>query len=630
MLNNHGPTNARLGQRRLPSRVGSSLTGIMFIAGCAVLPACSSDADPGAAQTPFSPTVPQTNDPGFAGSPVAGQGATQPGSVVPDTIQPQVPSNGAQPVAVPPGNAPGAPVAAVPVDGAPVAPPAVPPMAAVEEAPMGPTAGRRLTKQEFVNTVGDLFGANAAEGAQFIESEGAAQSRFRNDLLELTVSSQRITDYETVAQSAAAETPWPQIARFASCTEATSECQQGFVAELGRHLYRRPLVDSEATRLGELFQLDAVDSFESGARLVVQAMLQSPFFLYRLEKDQAQPDGYEMATRLSYLLWQSGPDTALLDLAASGGLSTPEGVSQTAMQMFDDERSRRGVIAFADDWLRVYNNLERLADDDLGLSDDVFSAMRQETLDFVVRVLMDDAAPISQLLSDQNTSFDDRLAKFYGIEPSENGEYDFSAEPTRVGLLTQLAVLGSRAGPQRASIVDRGLTVVEDFLCVEIPPPPAAVATQVAEFEANFDDTASEREKLAQHNLESGSCAGCHSLIDPYGLPFENYDVTGRFAREDEFGNVLQGNGSLVIDQQQQDYANVAEFAQILAQSPSTHRCLTQKFIQYGLGRKVTGTDVSLLDVVFQRSMAEGGTYRNWVSALVGSESFRAAAPRVE
>jgi hypothetical protein len=419
--------------------------------------------------------------------------------------------------------------------------------------------------------------------------------------------------------------------KYGSCADLQPACKDAFVAELGRHVYRRPLAAPEVANLTRLF--DAVpagpDAFAQGARLVVAAMLQSPHFLYKLERVQAEPDNYEVATRLSYLLWKSGPDTALLDAASRGELSTSAGIETLAATLLQSPKAKRGVRAFGDDWLRLYTNLTRPPIEDLGLTPTALSAMREETLRFIERVLMDDQGAVAELLTNRVTEFGPELLPIYKVAESADRRYDLTSDPNRTGLLTQAAVLGNRAGPLRASLVDRGLTIVEEFLCIEIPPPPAAAAAQVADFGKGLSPTASEREKLKVHSGQA-ECVGCHSQIDPFAYAFENFNVAGAYSPMDEHGNALQGNGELTLDGVTQPYANIAEFTNILAKSASVQLCLTEKFLQYSLGRKLTSRDKLLLEHANSDSLTKGGKYAHWVSAVVGSEAFRNPAPEVE
>lgn len=496
---------------------------------------------------------------------------------------------------------------------------------------LGPSAGRRLTKNEYVNTVADVLGPLAATQAnKLLQDDFPSGTRFRNDLTAVAVSYSRLEDYDDVAAEVAAVVPEATLSGFAPCTDSSRACQTGFVNELGSVLYRRPLSSPELENLGRLFVSTATTDtpFDRGARAVLQVMLQSPYFLYKLERLGPTPDGYEIATRLSFTLWQSGPDRTLLDAAKAGSLATPVGVAAAAADMLDDPRARRGVRGFGDDWLRLYNNLTRVPDSALGLTQPVFEAMRAESLRFVERILLDERAPLARLLSDRKSEFGPELAGFYGVEVSPDGHYDFSAEPKRVGLLTQLAVLGSRVYGGRASIVHRGLAVAEDLLCVVVPPEPPTALGEVLPITLATQAAAggSERQQLAAHSSHP-TCAACHLKFEPFGFALENYDVAGRYRDVDDRNNVLTGNGEVMLDGRRQVFANVGEFAKILSESPTAKQCLVRKFSQYALGRELEGVDDSLVAAVLRAIGESEGTYPGMINALAETGVFNAAAP---
>ena len=209
--------------------------------------------------------------------------------------------------------------------------------APVPGAAVGPSSGRRLTKSEYINTVGDLLGVTlTADDASLLpQDQPATGGGFRNDIQGLLPTAVRTDAYETLAALVAERTAWAgSLSAHASCTDSTAACREGFIRHLGRVLYRRPLTDFDVHNLAPLFDLAANDAagFQAGARLVVEAMLQSPHFLYRLERldnvasstGKTAPSSFEIATRLSYLAWLSAPTPELLDAAERGELSTDE------------------------------------------------------------------------------------------------------------------------------------------------------------------------------------------------------------------------------------------------------------------------------------------------------------------
>ena len=237
-------------------------------------------------------------------------------------------------------------------------------------ASLGPAPGRRLTESEYANTIADLLGVTLDGGDLYLlpDEEPATGGGFRDDVAALLPSSVRTDAYEQLAARIAARVDWVGgLAAHATCTDPTAACR-GIHPSPGRLVYRRPLTDADVQILEPLFATaagsasDAPDAFELGARLVLQAMLQSPHFLYRLERRDAvdalsgrpAPSPFELATRLSYLLWASAPGPELLDAAERGDFSGGGALAGLVAGMLGDARARRGLDAYAQDWLQLY------------------------------------------------------------------------------------------------------------------------------------------------------------------------------------------------------------------------------------------------------------------------------------
>jgi hypothetical protein len=500
---------------------------------------------------------------------------------------------------------------------------------------VGPSAGRRLTKAEYLHTVQDLLGVDlsGATDAGLPDDQPPTGAGFRNDINGLLPTSVRTDAYEALAIRAATTVVWQgRLASYASCTETTDACKSGFVQALGRVLYRRPLTNDDTRRLTPLFaEADPKDGFEGGARLVLQAMLQAPHFLYRLERldsvDAAGkhvPTPFELATRLAYLAWQSAPSPELLDAAARGDLSG-SAYGATVDGLLSHANALRGFQGYAEDWLQLYRLASRTPNEDQGVSPALLTEMKEELVRFTTRVAFTEGRALGSLFTDKKTEVGPALAQVYGLTaPSGQGfaSVDLASDPHRVGILTQPGFLILRAAPERATIVHRGLMVLRVFLCSEVPAPPANAATQADSIPTNLTD----RERFALHK-KSPTCSACHQVFDPLGEPFEPFDLAGHFRTQDEFGNNLRSDGDVMLDQQTLHYADTAEFAKLLAQSPSVDRCFVSKLLQYGLGRTLRSEDASSVDTLSQAFKSAGSTYTAALSAVAKSDAFRAPAP---
>jgi hypothetical protein len=519
--------------------------------------------------------------------------------------------------------------------GAGMAPPVVGPGAV---ASLGPAAGRRLTKDQYINSIGDVLGVDLSatgDASVLPADQPATGSGFRDDIEGLLPSALRTDAYETLATLVAERANWAGgLAGYATCTDAAPACREGFIRRLGRVLYRRPVTDGDVQNLAPLFDAaggtDAA-GFETGARLVVEAMLQSPHFLYRLERldsvdsksGQPAPSAFEMATRLSYLIWRSAPTPALLDAAERGDLSEPASLSATIEGALADPHARRGFEGYAEDWMQLYRLDARTPTPQLGVTADLVAEMKEETLRFLDRVALTEGRDLAALFTDKKTELGPALAQVYGLSPLAQGfaQYDLSNDPNRVGILTQPGFLILRAAPERATIVHRGLMILRVFLCSEVPAPPANAAAQIQNVPPNLTD----RDRFALH-MTSATCRGCHGVFDPLGYPFEPYDLAGRFRTQDDYGNVLRNDGEVNLDGSAQAYKNTAEFANLLAQSPTVHRCFASKMFQYGMGRSLQAADQSAIDDLAKRFDGAGGTYFAAVTSVASNAAFRMQA----
>ncbi len=499
---------------------------------------------------------------------------------------------------------------------------------------VGPAAGRRLTKQEYLSTLTDLLGVDLSgrdQGGQLPDDQPPSGASFRNDVSGLLPTAVRTDAYEALATLAATQVSSTFLTGFATCTDASSSCRASFLRGLGRLLYRRALTDADVQLLEPLFEQAApAGGFEAGARLALRAMLQSPHFLYRLERldhldssGKPAPTAYELATRLAYFVWQSAPSASLLDAAERGDLDTA-GYATALLSLLQDPRAKRGFQGYATDWLQLYRLDQRTPNADQGISAELLTEMREELLRFVTRVAFASARPLSDLLTDKHTELGPGLAAVYGVPAPAQGfaTYDLTSDPHRVGLLTEPGFLILRAAPERATIVHRGLMVQRTLLCQEVPPPPANAATQSQSIAQNLTD----RDRFALHTKDP-SCSACHATFDPLGNPFEPFDLAGRFRSTDQFGNALRSDGELTLDGKATTFADTAEFAAVLAKSPTVQTCFVQKSLQYALGRALLAEDSAGVEQL-RSSFEQGGrNYAAAVTAIAQSPAFRALGP---
>jgi hypothetical protein len=485
-----------------------------------------------------------------------------------------------------------------------------------------PSTGQRLTDRQYLNVVADLFAVDASADMVDMPLDPELEG-FRNAAASLLPSDLRIEGYATLARAVAAKVDWAGLlARNHLCADFNDGCRRDFFAVLGRRLFRRPLTPEQVARFAPIFDVVANegDPFPVAAGLVVTAMLQSPELLYRLEPGGAVDD-LALATRLSFLLWNSAPDDALLD-AAAHGLSGRAFDAQVT-RMLADDRARRALRDYVDDWLEADRLLRTSRDPMLfpQFSGALAADMREEIHRLFARVVWQDDGDLVGVLRAEHTMVTPALARLYGLTPSPAdgfAEQDLGQTPTRYGLLTQAGILTvTSVGGPGSSIVDRGLFVMRNFLCRTTPDPPSNVPDL-----PSADSGKSERDRLAQHRADP-ACAACHTQFDPLGLAFEQYDAIGALQTMDQAGNRLTGAGSLTVDGQEVPYTNVREFVAALTRSADVGGCLARKVVQYAFARPLAGADEPILAEVSAQFARGGQRYRGLLAGLAGGAWIR-------
>ncbi|MEQ1501015.1 MAG: DUF1588 domain-containing protein [Myxococcota bacterium] len=429
---------------------------------------------------------------------------------------------------------------------------------------------RRLTHDEYARTVHDLVGVDV-DPASF--ASDPVVDGFRNDAAALVVTDLLADQYRSTAEAVSDEV---DVASLVPCEVATGDatCAAAFVESFGYRAFRRPLTQDDLDRYVGLWATIAVeDGFEGGVRWVVAAMLQSPHLLYRSELGvQGDPGaftltGWEVATALSYTLYGTTPDAALLQHAADGDLDTPEGVAAVAGTMLADPRTLGAAADLVEVWFDL-GQLDTVSRD--GLTPELRDAMRQETRD-VVEDVAAAGGSLADLMTTRYTIVSPLLATHYGLPGS--GRVDLDGE-TYGGLLTHGSVLTTHGKPSGSGPIQRGVTVRERLLCEDLPPPPSNLDTSPPE----VDPTLSTRERYEQHSADP-ACAGCHDKIDPIGFGFERYDQLGRW-REDDGGHPIDDRGAI----DDVAFAGPFDLAEVLLDDPRFRTCFGATWRRHATG----------------------------------------------
>jgi hypothetical protein len=369
------------------------------------------------------------------------------------------------------------------------------------------------------------------------------------------------------------------------------------------------------------------ESFQVGAGLVLEAMLQSPAFLYRLEDETTgasarKLDGYEIASRLSYLLWSGPPDAVLFDAAAADALDTDDELVAQVDRMLADPRAREASVAFVHDWLHL-SRLEHLPRDPErfpGWSTAIGHAMRDETSAFFESVAWDQNRALVDLHDAQETWLTAELAQYYGLESAGPGLvlYDLASVPERGGLLTQGSLL--TIGGDNSSMVGRGLFVLETLLCGALDSPPAGVDTTPPPIEPGK----SQRD-YSEERTSNPSCLGCHRQMEPFAWGLERFLADGTYRTEDWLGNELREDGFLQLPgvPEELPYDDVAGMVELIAGSDQAGICFALKGTQYAIGRTLLPTDSCSIDLTQAQFAESDGTWRDLVVSIALSPGFR-------
>lgn len=406
-------------------------------------------------------------------------------------------------------------------------------------------------------------------------------------------------------------------------------CAMSFIDSFVSRAYRRPIQAEERTRYLSLFQTaNGEYGFEPAIGMLVQAALQSPHFLYRVEPAVAGPlDGYALASRLSYFLWDDMPDEELLDAAASGALERTAGVEEQARRMLADAKARPAVASVFRQWLR-FEKMERMPKSvDLfpEWNDQVASSLRSGTERFVDRVFWDMDGSLEALLTDTSSYVDQNTASLYGVR----GQFtnltlmDTNAQQ-RSGILTQVGLLAAFAHETTDSPILRGVFVMDRLLCSPPAPPPPGVTGSIVENPSTTGMTLTTRDRVALSH-ESGECASCHHTIDGYGFGFSHYDAIGRW-RDTENGLTVNAAGWIENTRDADGAFNGAvELGQKLAKSAQVSECASSQWYRYSLGLGAADVNNCSLAPIAKAFVDSGGSLKELMISIATSEAFRNA-----
>ncbi|MBM73862.1 MAG: hypothetical protein CMK59_00565 [Proteobacteria bacterium] len=501
-----------------------------------------------------------------------------------------------------------------------------------------PLSMRRLTTTQYENIIVDLFNkdivippitANDSSMGGLL-SIGASTSSYTASGVE-SLENAAFGIAEQVCEN---EHLLNSIIPCSPNSLSDEQCAEHMIRQFGKRAWRRPLSQSETDRYTELF-LEAsqvYQDFNKGVEFTLAALLQSPHFLYRIELGAAQNGNSEermfsdtdLASRLSFFLWNTIPDEDLLAAAERGELKTREGLFEQALRMIEDPKIERGIDNFYSEYLHLYE-LDHLHKDPTlfeHYNHHIGQDAREETLSFLRYLSLEAEADFRESLTSKESFINSRLAAIYNIpSPNLEGDFGYIEHPPnshRQGILGQVSFLALHSHSVSTSATLRGSAVRNILLCQEIPPAPVNVDTSIPEASGT---TLTLRDRVDEH-LEDPSCAGCHLLMDPIGLGLENFDSLGLWRTTDN-GATIDATGDLDGTL----FNTPTELSSAIANHSNYGWCLSRTLSRYATGRIESSAEQAWVEVLNDRLTIHEFRIKPLLLEVVMSPFFRNAGP---
>lgn len=472
---------------------------------------------------------------------------------------------------------------------------------------------RQLNRVEYRNAAVELFG-NSQHVDELLPGDVAGSSGFATAGLASEVTVQAL---QQAAEKLASTVNVQELTGCDTNGAGEAACIESLLASFGARAYRRPLSPAELSEYQTLYgslRSEVGMGFEAAARTVVEALLQSPGFLYHWELGPRAPlpdvegviklGGYELASRLSFLLWSSIPDADLLAAAASGGLDSPEGIETQARRLLASDKALATMRNFHLQWLEVaLAGVNKSAEIYPSFTPALAAAMEDE-LAFFSNDLYQGGGTAGDLFQAMTAPASPALATLYGS----------SARP---GVLTRAGFLTATSNAYEGDPTKRGAVIRTRVLCDTLVPPPANIPPLPA---ASPNQTV--RERHAMH-MSVEPCQSCHRMTDPIGFGLGNFDAMGGYQAQDS-GKPIDTAGSVVdLDGSEQTFADAAELMALLANSQDVRACLTKQWLRFGFSRAETVADDASLESAYQSFAQSGFQLSELLIGLTRARSFR-------
>jgi uncharacterized protein DUF1592/uncharacterized protein DUF1588/uncharacterized protein DUF1585/uncharacterized protein DUF1595/uncharacterized protein DUF1587 len=480
----------------------------------------------------------------------------------------------------------------------------------------------RLTHRQWAQSVRDVLRLNATPDLSDTFTSDPPEGIFSNNERSLVVTPNLSRDYQRAAEQLA-----ERVTRDAQALARLDGfgAPAAFIAALGQRVYRRPLDPVEQQRYQTLFAAGPAafasgDDFADGAQLIIESMLQSPYFLYRTElEDDGQPlSGYEVAAKLSFLFRDTTPDDTLLAAAAAGELSTPQGIATRALQLLEEAGAASTIARFNGEMFGL-DRYSTIAKDPVrfpGYSSEL-NPLLQRAEERFLSDLFESGGGLTELLTSTRGFVDARTAALYGVQSGSEELEAVDLGPDRPGFFTRIGFLAYNGTLRDPDSIHRGVEINRVILCARLQPPPGVIPALPT---IRPDQT--NRERVSAHTGPGTCGAGCHAtIINPIGFAFENFDALGQL-RDTDNGKPVDTAGEYAFADGLKGFDGATGLMQLLAESPQAHACFAEHLMQFTLGRDLVEADRPLVDRLEAASLASRSSIKDLVLSVVTDPGF--------
>jgi hypothetical protein len=492
---------------------------------------------------------------------------------------------------------------------------------------------RRLTEAQYRQSIHDVFGATISVVGRF-EPDMRVDGLLAVGTSVVSITPGGMEQYEAIARDVARQVLDPaNRARLVGCAPTPADgdgrnCATRFLSRVGEHLFRRPLDADDLRRSVNtaLYSSKQLGDFYAGLASALSGLMTAPEFLFRIDSvvqtaQGSRLDAWSKATRLSFFLWNTSPDDALLAAAKRGDLDTGQGLAREVDRMIASPRFTEGVRAFFDDFLQL-DGLDTLSKDSMiypAFTAGAAATAREQTLRTISDLLVRRQGDYRTLFTSRTLAMNRALGPIYDV-PVPGGDWsmhEFPEADPRAGLLTQVSFVALHSHPGRTSPTLRGKAIREILMCEKIPTPPANVNFTIVQDVTN-PHLRTARARVEAH-LSDPECAGCHRLTDPLGLALEHFDGAGQF-RADENGSPIDTHGKLV----DATFEDAAGLGAVLSRDPAVTSCLVQSMWRYASGHTTERGEQRFLGYLEKRLAADGYKVPELMRSIATSRGFYA------